>query len=85
MNRAYALYATVVPLATAEGQTVTAVFPENGRQVTFSARRVDGDDGPGSRIVMSGEINGTIWLDASGHILRLEFPSAGLEAVRLRR
>ena len=82
-DSAYALYAAVVPLATAEGQVITAVFPENGRRASFTARR--GDAGSGSSIVMSGEINGTIWLDASGHILRLEFPSAGLEAVRLRR
>ncbi|HEV8125285.1 MAG TPA: hypothetical protein VGP80_13650 [Gemmatimonadales bacterium] len=83
-DSAFALYSAVVPLATPGGETITAVYPDNGRRVTFSARRVDGDDGSESRIVMSGDINGTIWLDASSHILRLEFPSVGLEAVRLR-
>ena len=84
-DSAFALYAAVVPFATLQGATVTAVFPENGRRVTFTAQRVGGDGTPGSSIVMSGEVNGTIWLDASGNILRLEFPSVGLEAVRLRR
>ncbi|MEP7327482.1 MAG: hypothetical protein ABI836_16145 [Gemmatimonadota bacterium] len=84
-DSAYALYAAVAPLATAEGQVVTAVFPQSGRRVTFTARRMAGDGGSGSSIVMSGDINGSIWLDASGHILRLEFPAVGLEAVRLRR
>jgi hypothetical protein len=84
-DSAFALYAAVVPFATAQGATVTAVFPEDGRRVTFTARRITGDGAPGSSIVMSGEINGTIWLDARGNILRLEFPSFGLEAVRLQR
>ena len=84
-DSAYALFFAVVPLATPAGETITAVYPENGKRVSFTATRSDGDGGPGSSIVMSGDINGTICLDASGHILRLEFPSVGLEAVRLRR
>lgn len=84
-DSAYALYVAVVPLASPAGETITAVYPENGKRVSFTARRSSGDGGAGSSIVMSGDINGTIWLDASGNILRLEFPSVGLEAVRLRR
>lgn len=84
-DSAFVLYAAVVPFATAEGASMTAIFPETGRRATFTARRSSGDPEPGSSIVMSGEINGTIWLDGNGQILRLEFPSSGLEAVRLRR
>jgi len=86
VDSSYALFVAVVPLATPAGATITAVYPEDGSRVTFTARRVDGGDGDSvSSIVMSGEISGTIWLDASDRILRLEFPSVGLEAVRLRR
>jgi hypothetical protein len=84
-DSAYALYLAVVPFATPAGESITAVYPGDGRRVAFTARRSDGDGDSGSSIVMSGDINGTIWLDASGHILRLEFPSVGLEAMRLRR
>ena len=85
VENSFALYAAVVPLATPEGTTLTALFPEDGRRVAFNARKDPGEGGTGSSIVMSGEINGTIWLDPNGQILRLELPSTGLEAVRLGR
>jgi hypothetical protein len=84
-DSAYAIYAAVIPFATPAGARISGIFPATGRRVSFTATRAGGDGGPGSSIVMSGEINGTIWLDGSGQILRLEFPSSGLEAVRLRR
>jgi hypothetical protein len=85
VDSSYALFLAVADLSSSEGQTITALFPASGRRATFTATRTGGDQGGNSRIVMSGEITGTIYLDPEGRLQRLEFPSLDLEAVRLRR
>lgn len=83
-DSAFALYALVADLASEEGVSIAGVYPQTARRVTFSARR-EGDAQEGTRIVMAGEIRGTIWLDQSGHLIRIQFPESDLEIVRLRR
>lgn len=82
-DSSFALYLAVVPLATAEGRSLLGVFPATGRRLSFTAR-MTGNGDEGRRIVLAGEITGTIWLDRNDRITRMEFPSSGLEAVRLR-
>lgn len=83
-DSAFALYALVADLATEEGKSISGVNPRSGRHVTFTARR-EGDAQRETRIVMAGGITGTIWLDSTGHLVRIEFPSSNLEIVRVRR
>jgi hypothetical protein len=83
-DSAFALYALVADLASEEGTRMTGVYPQSGRRLTFIARR-EGDAQEGTRIIMAGEITGTIWLDHSGHLTRIRFPESDLEIVRLRR
>lgn len=84
-DSAYALFASVAELATPEGRQLTAVFPVNGKRVPFTAQKLGGDAGGGVRILLAGEIVGTLWMDGSGHLTRMEFPQSGIEIVRLRR
>lgn len=83
-DSAFALYALVADLATEEGRSISGVYPRSGRHVTFTARR-EGDAQQETRIIMAGGITGTIWLDSTGHLMRIEFPSSNLEIVRLRK
>jgi hypothetical protein len=84
-DSAYALYAAVADLATPEGRSINGLYPMSGRRVAFTAQRVEGDPEQGTRILLAGEIAGTIWMDESGRLSRLQFPASGLEIVRLRR
>ncbi len=83
-DSAFALYALAADLATAEPLEVTGVYPAAARRVSFTARRVS-DPAQGTRIILAGEIAGTIWLDSEGHLQRIALPDAGLEIIRLRR
>jgi len=83
-DSAFVLYAAVADLATGDGSHISGVFPLSGRRVTFTATR-EGDAQNGTRIVLAGEIAGTIWLDPAGHLVRIAFPATNLEIVRLRR
>ena len=76
-ENAYALYAAVADLARPGGTRLTAIFPRSGRRASFTARR-DGNQGAPARISMTGEITGTLTVDASGRLERLEFPAAGV-------
>ncbi len=72
----YALYLPVAELATPAGARVTAIFPRMSRRVVFTARREPGPDG-GARVQFSGELSGTLVLDAQDNLVRLELPGAG--------
>ncbi|MEO8294676.1 MAG: hypothetical protein ABI613_04095 [Gemmatimonadota bacterium] len=84
-DSAFALYTAVADLATPEGRAITGLFPVTGKQVIFTAQRLTGDGDQGTRIIMAGEIAGTIWMDDSGRVTRLQFPASGIEIVRLRQ
>jgi hypothetical protein len=83
-DSAFALFVLVADLATTEGSQFTGVYPRSGRRVTFTARR-QGDSTQETRIVMAGEITGTLLLDNTGHLTRIELPGSNLEIVRLRK
>ena len=80
-ENAYALYIAVANLATPEGARITAIFPRTGRRAQLLARR-DGNAGGPARITLTGEISGTLSVNASGVPTRMEFPGAGV-TVRL--
>lgn len=75
----YALYGVIAELATAEGRRLTAVYPRVNRRARFTARQ------DGNRIVLTGEIAGTITVDGDGRIQRLELPADGVVVVRAPR
>lgn len=75
----YALYRVVADLATAEGRRLTAVFPRTSRRARFTARRA------GERVTLTGDISGTITVDAGGRVQRMEFPGEGVVVVRAPR
>jgi hypothetical protein len=74
----YSLYTAVVDLATPSGKSLTGVFPRTSRRTSFVARR----DAGGTRVTLSGDINGTVATDAKGHLQRLEFPGSGIVVTR---
>jgi hypothetical protein len=77
----HALYLQVAELAVPAGGRLTAVFPRTSRRVSFSARREAGDDG-GARIQLTGEVTGTLTVDAQGQLVRLELPGSGTVVTR---
>jgi hypothetical protein len=82
-DSAFALYVQIADLATAEETRFSGVYPRGGRRVSFTARR-EGNGSEPARIVLAGEITGTIWLDSTGHLARIELPGSNLEVIRLR-
>jgi hypothetical protein len=77
----HALYLQIVELATPAGARLTAVFPRTSRRVSFSARREAGENG-GARFQLSGEVAGTLTVDAQGNLVRLELPGSGTVVTR---
>jgi hypothetical protein len=77
----HALYLQVAELAVPAGARLTAVFPRTSRRVSFTARREAGDNA-GARIQLSGEVSGTLSLDAQGNLVRLELPGSGTVVTR---
>ena len=77
----HALYLQVAELATPAGARLTAVFPRTSRRVAFSVRREPGNDG-GTRYHLSGEVTGTLAVDAQGQLVRLELPATGTVVTR---
>ncbi len=75
----YALYTADADLAREGGARLTAIFPRSGRRAAFTARR-EGNEGGPARISLTGGITGTLTVDASGRLQKLEFPAAGVVA-----
>lgn len=78
----FALWVAPATLATRDGTLLTGIFPRTGRRLAFTARL--GDSGtPGRRAVsLRGDIEGTVWLDETGRLLRIEFPGNRVDVVR---
>jgi hypothetical protein len=75
-DRVFSLYLALADVATAAGARVTAVYPRGGRRATIVARRESGPDG--ATIQLSGDVTGTLQVDAQGRLQRLELPGAGI-------
>ena len=77
----HALYLQAAELATPAGVRLTAVFPRGSRRVAFTAKRETTENG-GSRIQLTGEVTGTLVVDAQGQLIRLELPGSGTVVTR---
>jgi hypothetical protein len=80
----FSLYAAVADVATNNGRSLTAVFPRTARRSSFVARREPGGAGGGHRVMLTGDIRGTLSTDAQGRLIRLELPESGTVVSRAR-
>jgi hypothetical protein len=78
----FALYLQLLPLATETGRPLTAVLPQGERRLSFTAQRIASAETGGTRIKLSGGIEGEIALGNRGEVLRITLPGLGLEALR---
>ncbi len=69
----HSLYSAVADLATPAGRRLTAIFPRTGKRASFTARLETGQ-GETKRIVLTGEVAGTLLTDTEGRLQRLELP-----------
>lgn len=74
-DEVYSLYVTVADLATPAGKRLTAIFPRTGKRVAFTARRDAGAPAERRRIILTGDLAGTLVTDAEGRLHRLELPA----------
>lgn len=75
----------LIPLATTEPRTISALFPESGRRVAFRLVRGPAPGNQGVLIRLSGELEADILLGIRDEILRISLPALGLEAHRSAR
>ena len=80
----YSLYLAIADLATPNGKALTAVFPRAGRRASFTARRESGGAGGATRVVLTGDIRGSLSTDAQGRLLRLELLDSATVVSRAR-
>ncbi len=71
----HSLFATVADLATPAGKRLTAIYPRTGKRAAFTARREGGGDAGARRVVLTGDIAGTLTTDSEGRLQRLELPA----------
>jgi hypothetical protein len=69
------LYSAVADLATPAGKRLTAIFPRTGKRASFTARLESAGQGDRQRVVLSGDIAGTLVTDTEGRLQRLELPA----------
>lgn len=74
-DRVFSLYLAIADAATTAGARLTAVYPRSGRRATIVARRESGPQG--ATITLSGDVAGTVTVDAQGRLQGLDLPSAG--------
>jgi hypothetical protein len=83
----YALYLPLARYATERGQTVVAVYPRASRRVQITATRTalstPGDTGATTVVDLTGGVTGSLYLDAKGRLLEVDFPTLGVEVTRL--
>jgi hypothetical protein len=70
----HSLYSAVADLATPAGKRLTAIFPRTGKRASFTARLETTGQGETIRIVLTGDIAGTLLTDTEGRLRRLELP-----------
>jgi hypothetical protein len=71
----YSLYLQLVDAATPSGARLTAIYPRTGRRATLVARRDAGPNGT-VQVQMTGEVSGTLTVDAQDRLQRLELPGS---------
>jgi hypothetical protein len=84
----FSLFLPAVNAATEAGAKLTGIYPRTGRRVRFTAiREKQSVDQGGTQlqvIRLMGEVEGRIYIDAQGHLSRIELPASGIQATRLR-
>jgi hypothetical protein len=70
----HSLYSAVADLATPAGKRLTAIFPRTGKRASFTARLETTGQGDTIRIILTGDIAGTLLTDTEGRLRRLELP-----------
>ena len=73
-DEVHSLYSAVADLATPAGKRLTAIFPRTGKRASFTARLEPGQ-GETKRIVLTGDVAGTLLTDSEGRLQRLELPA----------
>ncbi|HLS47737.1 MAG TPA: hypothetical protein VK012_04415 [Gemmatimonadales bacterium] len=76
----HTLFIAAADLATDGGTRMVAIYPRTGRRAQFTATR-EGNGSGGARVILTGGITGTLTIDASGQVTRMEFPGSGTVAV----
>lgn len=83
----YALFLPLARYATEGGRSVTAIYPLDARRVQVTATRTSlkavGDTGAATIIDLTGGVTGSLYFDARGRLLELDFPASGVEVTRL--
>jgi hypothetical protein len=69
------LYSAVADLATPAGKRLNAIFPRTGKRASFTARLEAASQGDRQRVVLTGDIAGTLVTDTEGRLQRLELPA----------
>lgn len=82
-DRLFAFFIPVAGLATADGVTLTGIYPRTGRVITFTARVSAGPSGQPRTVTLTGDITGTITLDGAGQLTRIDLPSEHVSASRV--
>ncbi len=82
-DEVYSLYATVADLATPSGKRLTGIFPRTGRRVAFTAQR-EGPAGGDRRVILTGDLAGTLVTDADSRLKSLELPAQNRVVTRLK-
>lgn len=71
----HSLYSAVADLATPAGKRLTGIFPRTGKRASFTARLETAGQGETMRILLTGDIAGTLLTDTEGRLQRLELPA----------
>jgi hypothetical protein len=74
-DEVHSLYSAVADLATPAGRRLTAIFPRTGKRASFTARLDTAGQGETTRIVLTGDVAGTLLTDTQGRLQRLELPA----------
>jgi hypothetical protein len=72
-DEVHSLYSAVADVATPAGKRLTAIFPRSGKRASFTAR-LETAQGGTKRIVLTGDLAGTLLTDTEGRLQRLELP-----------
>ena len=74
-DEVHSLYSAVADLATPAGRRLTGIFPRTGKRASFTAKLETTGQGDMTRIVLTGDIAGTLRTDTEGRLQRLELPA----------
>lgn len=80
----FSLFATVADLATPAGKRLTAIYPRTGRRIAFTAQRDEVAGGDRRRVILTGDLVGTLVTDAEGRLHSLELPAQNKVVTRAK-